>query len=72
MALEQPTIMIDRILVVPILTSNLQFSTKVPKFGIFSQLQLPGHLALLASFKKKIVEFLIKQLWFGLAAHAQH
>ena len=57
MALEQPTV-IDRILVVPIL-SNLQFSTKVPKFGILSQHQLPAHLASLA-LRKKILEFLIK------------
>ena len=50
MALERSTD-IDRILVVPIL-SNLQFSTKVPKFGILSQLQLPAHQASLALRKR--------------------
>ena len=50
MALERSTV-IDRIPVVLIL-SNLQFSTKVPKFGILSQLQLPAHQASLALRKR--------------------
>ena len=54
MALEQPAV-IDRILAVQIL-SNLQFSTKVQKFGILSQYQLPVYQAFLAF----------------LAVHAQH
>ena len=46
MALEQPAI-IDLILVVQIL-SNLQFSTKVLKFGILSKYQLPVFQSFLA------------------------
>ena len=67
MALEQPTV-IDRILVVPIL-SNLQFSTKVPKFGILSQHQLPAHPASLALRKKYIRVF--NKIRFGLKPHTR-
>lgn len=54
MALEQPAV-IDRILAVQIL-SNLQFSTKVQKFGILSQYQLPVYEAFLA-LRKRCLSF---------------
>ena len=66
---EQPVI-IERICAVQI-SSNLQFSTKVLKFGtlfLFQSLVRQTFLVL----RRKCKSFYLNNHWIGLAPHSQH
>ena len=67
---EQPVIIANRTNAVQI-SSNLQFSTKVLKFGtlfLFQSLVRQTFLVL----RRKCKSFYLNNPWIGLAAHSQH
>ena len=65
---EKPVI-IERICVAQI-SSNLQFFTKVLKYGTLSLFQSPVHTFLV--LRRKCKSFYLNHPWIGLAAHSQH
>ena len=65
---EQPVI-IERICAVQI-SSNLQFSTKVLKFGTLFLFQSLVRQTLV--LRRKYKNFNLNNHWIGLAAHSQH
>ena len=66
---EHPVI-IERICAVQI-SSNLQFSTEVQKFGTLFTFQSLGRQTFLV-LRRKCKIFYLNNHWIGLAAHSQH